>query len=48
MRVDYTTMWAGKAVYCERCEPRPLTNVAATKDDTNPWGENAVRALEDQ
>jgi hypothetical protein len=50
MRVDYTTMRDndGESLYCERCEPRPLTNVAATKDDTNPWGENAVRALEDQ
>ena len=48
MRVDYTTIHRGMPVYCEQCEPRPLANTAATKEDTSPWGENAVRAMEDR
>ena len=48
MRVPYSTIQIGKPVWCEECEPRRLANVAATKDETDPWGENAVRALEDR
>lgn len=47
MRVSYDKIITRRPVYCEQCDPRPLANVAATKDDTDPWGENAVRALED-
>ena len=48
MRVNYSTIETGKPVWCEQCEPRPLSNTSATRNDTDPWGENAVRALEDR
>ncbi len=48
MRVSGNTITIGIPVFCEQCEPRPLANTAATKDEANPWGENAVRAMEDQ
>lgn len=46
MRVDYAHL--REATYCETCAPRPLKNRAATKDDTNPYQENAVRSMEDR
>jgi hypothetical protein len=52
MRVDggmLMAMQSGRPVYCEQCDPKPLANTAATKEEgPGPWGENAVRAMEDQ
>lgn len=48
IRVDYPSIHFKLVCYCERCERKTPTNTKATKDDYSPWGENAVRALEDR
>ena len=47
MRVPESTILSGIPTFCEQCHPRPLKSRAATKDEESPWGENAVRAMED-
>lgn len=37
----------GYGVQCEDCDPNPLRQRPASKDDDNPWQQIAIRALED-
>jgi len=45
MRVGEAGLRIG--VCCEDCEPRQLSQAAATQDDLSPWQENAIRAMEE-
>jgi len=48
MRVTSHVINLRMPIFCEKCEPSIPPNRAATKDDDpGPWGENAIRALED-